>query len=93
MEAEVLSTNEAAALLAMHPKTLLKQARQGLVPAARIGGRWKFSRRQLLAVVEGRTDLYERVVDQSLAEEASRIMADPSRATIPLAEAKRRLGL
>ena len=52
MSTEVLTTHEAAALLSMHPKTLLRQAREGRVPAARIGGRWKFSRRQLMRWLE-----------------------------------------
>jgi excisionase family DNA binding protein len=93
MESEVLTTNEAARVLCMHPKTLLRQARQGIVPAARVGGRWKFSRRQLLAWVEEGGSRYEKLVDRSLAEEAERRMADPNRRTVPLAEVKKRLGL
>jgi excisionase family DNA binding protein len=38
----VLNTEEAAALLQIHPKTLQRMARQGRVPAFRIGDLWRF---------------------------------------------------
>jgi excisionase family DNA binding protein len=38
----VLNTEEAAALLQIHPKTLQKMAREGVVPAFRIGDLWRF---------------------------------------------------
>jgi excisionase family DNA binding protein len=38
----VLNTGQAAALLQIHPKTLQKMAREGSVPAFRIGDLWRF---------------------------------------------------
>jgi excisionase family DNA binding protein len=38
----VLNTEEAAALLQIHPKTLQRMAREGAVPAFRIGDLWRF---------------------------------------------------
>ncbi len=38
----LLSPIEAASLLRIHPKTLVKLARQGEVPAARTGKHWRF---------------------------------------------------
>jgi len=38
----VLNTDEAASLLQIHPKTLQRMARQGTVPAFRIGDLWRF---------------------------------------------------
>jgi excisionase family DNA binding protein len=38
----VLNTEEAATLLQIHPKTLQKMAREGSVPAFRIGDLWRF---------------------------------------------------
>ena len=38
----VLNTDEAAALLQIHPKTLQRMARQGVIPAFRIGDLWRF---------------------------------------------------
>jgi excisionase family DNA binding protein len=39
---QVLNSEEAAALLQIHPRTLQKMAREGKVPAFRIGGLWRF---------------------------------------------------
>ena len=38
----VLNTDQAAALLQIHPKTLQRMARQGVVPGFRIGDLWRF---------------------------------------------------
>jgi excisionase family DNA binding protein len=43
----VLNTQEAAALLQIHPKTLQRMARQGRVPAFRIGDLWRFRASEL----------------------------------------------
>lgn len=43
----VLNTEEAAALLQIHPKTLQRMARQGSVPAFRIGDLWRFRATEL----------------------------------------------
>jgi excisionase family DNA binding protein len=92
MGTEILTTAEAAALLSMHPKTLLRQVREGLVPAARVGRRWKFSRRQLLDWVEAGGPSYEQLVDQGLLEATLEAMAEGGR-SVPLAEVKARYGL
>ena len=39
---QVLNKDQAAALLQIHPKTLQRMARQGIVPAFRIGDLWRF---------------------------------------------------
>lgn len=41
---EVLTTEEAAALLRVSPDVLLRLSREGQVPGARLGGRWRYSR-------------------------------------------------
>lgn len=38
----VLNSDEAAALLQIHPKTLQRMARRGVVPGSRIGDLWRF---------------------------------------------------
>lgn len=96
MDAEVLSTDQAAELLSMHPKTLLRHARKGTIPAARIGRRWKFSKRQLLEWLEEGGERYEALVDQGLLEATEETMADVAAGReklVPWAEAKKRLGL
>jgi len=43
----LLTTEEAARLLGIHPKTLQKFARAGKVPAIRIGDLWRFRASEL----------------------------------------------
>jgi excisionase family DNA binding protein len=43
----LLDTNQAAALLGIHPKTLQKMARAGTVPCHRIGDLWRFRASEL----------------------------------------------
>jgi excisionase family DNA binding protein len=47
----VLSTEEAAELLHVKPKTLREWANLGRIPGRKIGKSWRFSRAQLLAFV------------------------------------------
>ena len=43
----LLKTEQAARLLGIHPKTLQKLAREGKVPARRIGDLWRFRASEL----------------------------------------------
>ena len=38
----LLDSDEAAALLRIHPKTLQKKARTGEIPGRHVGNRWRF---------------------------------------------------
>ena len=42
-----LNSDQAAALLQIHPKTIQKMARQGRLPAYRIGDLWRFRASEL----------------------------------------------
>lgn len=46
-ETEILTLDEAAAYLRVHPRTLRTRASEGEVPAAKIGRVWRFHRDQL----------------------------------------------
>jgi len=92
MSAEVLITEEAAELLSMHPKALLRQVREGRIPAARVGRRWRFSRRQLLQWLEQGGNRYEELVDQGLLQATKDSLAEEGD-DIPLDEVRKRLGL
>jgi excisionase family DNA binding protein len=48
---DVLDTHDAAALLRVSTKTLLRQAAAGEIPARRVGRQWRFSRSALIAYV------------------------------------------
>jgi excisionase family DNA binding protein len=53
----LLSPAEAASLLRIHPKTLLKLARQGAIPAARMGKHWRFRASTLDAHIRSKEGL------------------------------------
>ncbi len=46
---EVLTPDEAAELLKVSKKTVLRRARLGELPAAKVGRAWRFRRSELLA--------------------------------------------
>ena len=51
-----LTSEEAARLLNIHPKTLQRMARRGQVPARRIGDLWRFRASELDAWFRGKRD-------------------------------------
>ena len=52
---ELVSTEQAALILSTPQRTLSKLAAEGAVPAVKVGRRWKFPRRKLMALA-GLTD-------------------------------------
>lgn len=50
---EILTADEAAQLLRVSVKTVLKLARDGRLPAQKVGRAWRFHRTQLLDWVAG----------------------------------------
>jgi len=48
---EILTAEEAAALLKVSSKTVLKLARDGELPAQKVGRAWRFSRAELVSYV------------------------------------------
>lgn len=86
---EVLTTEEAAALLRVSPDVLLRLSREGQVPGARLGGRWRYSRslleemladRNPKAAHEGRGDAGRAARAARLARAAQDPAAAPSAA-------------
>jgi len=49
----LLDSDEVAALLKIHPKTLQRMARRGEIPGTRIGRLWRFRRSALNTWMEG----------------------------------------
>ncbi|WP_307784975.1 helix-turn-helix domain-containing protein [Oceanitalea stevensii] len=60
---EVLTTEEAAALLRVSTKTVLALARDGSLPGEKVGRAWRFLRSDVLAVVRGSKDTPNGVGD------------------------------
>ena len=53
---DVITLNEAAALLRVHPVTLRKRAVKWGVPHRRLGAEWRFSRKILIAWIQRREE-------------------------------------
>jgi excisionase family DNA binding protein len=51
---EVLTGEEAAALLRVSTKTLLSLARSGVVPGEKVGRAWRFVKSDVLAYLRGK---------------------------------------
>ena len=60
---DVLSVREVALYLKLNEQTVYRLAREGKLPARKIGRQWRFSRREIEALV------HERPIDQFVAEE------------------------
>ena len=65
-----MNTDEAAAMLGVHPKTLQRLARSGRITAYRVGKLWRFQARDLWADVAVRVGpwngLYDGVATTSI---------------------------
>lgn len=53
MSETLLNPEEAGRLLNLHPETVRLMARQGRLPALRVGNRWRFDREELLKKLRG----------------------------------------
>jgi excisionase family DNA binding protein len=53
---EVLTADEAAALLRISSKTLLSLARSGVLPGEKVGRAWRFLKSDVLGYVRGDKD-------------------------------------
>jgi PTS system nitrogen regulatory IIA component len=51
-EKDVLNVEETAEFLGFAPYTIREKAKEGEIPGRKIGGEWRFSRRQLLEWIE-----------------------------------------
>lgn len=96
MAAEIMTSEEAARYLRIGIVTLKKKAREGSVPAAKIGRAWRFRKRDLDAWLDAGGDLPEELVDWALVELAKERIAEAERTgekPIPLEEVLREYGL
>jgi len=93
METEVLTSKAAAEFLSIHEKTLIKKARAGVIPAAKIGREWRFSRRQLVEWIEAGGVLPEPDVDRWLVEVSEeRAATTAPEHLIPIEQVKAEMG-
>jgi len=88
---DVLTAKQAAEFLQLSPETVKAKARAGLMPAAKVGREWRFSRRQLLAWIEAGGTIPEELVDQGIIAVVEERMAREDEArVVPWEEDRRR---
>lgn len=73
--ADVLDVKQCAELLGFSEEHIRVLAREEKIPAAKIGGRWRFSRRQVLEWLEI-IAVPERLVEEQMVHEADRRLKD-----------------
>jgi excisionase family DNA binding protein len=92
MGQDVMTVEQAAEFLQTSRDTILRKARAGTLPAAKLGREWRFRRTDLDAWLAAGGDRYEPLVDEGMAMElAKRRRADTGKRT-SLAEMKKRHG-
>jgi len=79
---EVLTVKQAAEFLQLSAESVKAKARAGLIPAAKVGREWRFSRRQLLEWIEDGGTIAEEVVDQGIIAVVEERMAREDEARV-----------
>jgi len=86
---DVLTAKQAAEFLQLSAETVKAKARAGLMPAAKVGREWRFSRRQLLEWIEDGGTIAEELVDQGIIAVVEERMAREDEArVVPWEEAE-----
>jgi PTS system nitrogen regulatory IIA component len=62
---EILTTKEVAEYLAIHPLTVHKYARQGKIPAFKIGTDWRFHKRYIEKWIQEKLEYHASVKELS----------------------------
>jgi len=75
MASEVLTAKEAAEYLKLSVETVKAKAREGQMPAMKIGREWRFSQRQLLAWIEDASWPPEELVDLGIIRAVDELRA------------------
>lgn len=94
MAHDVMTAEQAAEFLQTSRDTLLRKARRGELPAAKLGREWRFSRTKLDAWIMGGGDHGEAEFNEAFDQEYARRKADPANYNPrPLEEVLKEMGL
>jgi excisionase family DNA binding protein len=80
---DIMTVEQTADYLHLHPETLRAKARRGQIPAAKVGRQWRFSKVQLLAWIEQGAELPRELEDWALVQIAEERLTDPAREVRP----------
>ena len=72
--AQIMTTNEIAEYLKLHPITIIKYAREGKIPATRIGRVWRFDKELIdrwIALAQSNSERDKDIV-RTVAKKSSR---------------------
>jgi len=84
---DILTTEQAAVYLQVSTDAVKRLARQGKLPAAKVGRGWRFRKADLDEMFT------EAMVDEALIEEAERVLPDPNTEWVPWEQVKAERGL
>ena len=90
---DVMTLEQTAEYLHLHPATLRDKARKGQIPAAKVGREWRFSHAQVLEWVERGGEMPQELEDWALTELVKERRARDTGRRVPWKEAKARLGI
>ncbi|MBU0606407.1 MAG: helix-turn-helix domain-containing protein [Armatimonadetes bacterium] len=94
MAHDVMTTEQAAEFLQTSRDTILRKARRGELPAAKLGREWRFNRTELNAWLADGGDSEEAAFNEAFDREYARRKADPAnQRTRPLDEVLAEMGL
>ncbi len=48
---DIITAEQVASMLQVHVRTVYRLARRGVIPGKKLGGGWRFSRRQILQLL------------------------------------------
>jgi len=82
----IMSVEEAAHFLRIHPETLREKARRGKIPALKVGRAWRFQRERLEQWLAEGGDIPERLVEAGMLAYVKAQMNQPDEGWISLEE-------
>jgi excisionase family DNA binding protein len=92
MAQDVMTAEQAAEFLQTSRDTVLRKARAGTLPAAKLGREWRFRRTDLDAWLAAGGDRYEALVDEGMAMELVKLRRTDTGKRTSLAEMRKRHG-
>jgi excisionase family DNA binding protein len=92
MAQDVMTAEQAAEFLQTSRDTVLRKARAGTLPAAKLGREWRFRRTDLDAWLAAGGDRYEALVDEGMAMELVKLRRTDTGKRTSLADTKRKRG-
>ncbi len=84
--AHIMTVDETARFLRIHPETLREKARQGKIPAMKVGRAWRFQRERLEQWLAEGGDIPEELVEAGMVAYIEAQIASGENEWIPIEE-------